>query len=162
MPGSCLNQRLPLTGGCQCGAVRYEIGAMPTLLYACHCKGCQKQSGSAFGMSLFVSRAAVAITAGTPKVWHCTTESGRTQTRLFCGDCGSRLFHNPDANPDQSVLKPGTLDDTGWLRPVAHIFAESAQPWVHLSEEDALVYRNRGVDFPAMLAAWQRALAAGS
>ncbi|MBW4535755.1 MAG: GFA family protein [Pleurocapsa minor HA4230-MV1] len=59
----------PYTGGCQCGQIRYEIQAEPLTLYACHCKECQKQSSSAFGMSMPVPRDAVVILQGQPKQW---------------------------------------------------------------------------------------------
>ena len=58
--------RLPLTGGCQCGGVRYEIKAAPLSLYVCHCTECQRQSGSAFALSLAVPRDAFAVVRGTP------------------------------------------------------------------------------------------------
>ena len=61
--------RLPITGGCQCGAVRYAIAAAPLTVYACHCTDCQRQSGSAFALSLIAPRDAVRITEGTPAVW---------------------------------------------------------------------------------------------
>ena len=55
----------PYTGGCQCGAIRYEIAAKPITLYACHCTDCQKQSASAFGMTFRIHGDALKITAGT-------------------------------------------------------------------------------------------------
>jgi hypothetical protein len=81
------------TGGCQCRQIRYEIRAEPLTLYLCHCQECQKQSSSAFGMSLTVPRDAVVIIQGQPKAWTRKADSGREVTCLFCGDCGTRLFH---------------------------------------------------------------------
>jgi hypothetical protein len=63
------------TGGCQCGEIRYEIHGEPLTFYACHCRECQKQSASAFGLSLTVPREAVKIVQGQPKTW--TRESDR-------------------------------------------------------------------------------------
>jgi hypothetical protein len=59
--------KLPLTGGCQCGAVRYEIAAAPLAVYACHCTDCQRQSGGDFALSLIAPRESVRITKGTRK-----------------------------------------------------------------------------------------------
>ena len=124
--------RLPLTGGCQCAGVRYEIRAAPLTVYACHCSECQRQSGGAFSLSMVVARDAIAIVAGTPREWCRVHPSGRVIRCLFCGDCGVRLWHNPDRNPKVSIVKPGTLDDTKWLRPVGHIWTGSAQAWVDI------------------------------
>ncbi len=93
--------KLPLTGGCQCGAVRYEIDAEPLTVIACHCTQCQ-QSASAFGMTVPVPRAALTIT-----------------------DCGVRLYHEP-ANKAFLNLKAGTFDDTSWDQPRRHIWTERA------------------------------------
>lgn len=125
---------VPYTGGCQCGRIRYEIRAEPLTLYVCHCKDCQKQSSSAFGMSMPVSREAVVIMQGQPKAWSRTGDSGREVVCLFCEDCGTRLFHNPARNPQITNLKPGTLDDTSWVQPVAHQWTKSAQAWVSIPE----------------------------
>jgi hypothetical protein len=64
------------TGGCQCGAVRYEVSREPLALYVCHCRECQKQSASAFGMSLIVRRLEFSVTRGTAKVWSRGTDNG--------------------------------------------------------------------------------------
>jgi hypothetical protein len=124
--------QLPLTGGCCCGGVRYEIRARPTALYCCHCKDCQRQTGSAYAMSMFVPRGAVAITAGAPKCWRRQADSGRFMRCWFCGDCGARLYNEPESRSDVTVIKPGTLDDTSWLDPVGEIWTRSRQPWVPL------------------------------
>lgn len=60
---------LPLTGGCPCEAVRFEVTAMPLLLYACHCTECQRWSGSAFSMSMPVAANSFGLTRGEPKPW---------------------------------------------------------------------------------------------
>jgi hypothetical protein len=124
--------RLPLTGGCCCGQVRYEVRAEPTALYCCHCTDCQRQTGSAYAMSMFVPRRAVAIIAGVPKSWRRQGDSGRFMRCFFCGECGARLYNEPENRPDVTVLKPGTLDDTSWLRPAGDIWTRSKQPWVAL------------------------------
>ena len=124
----------PCRGGCQCGRIRYEIQAEPLTLYACHCTECQRQSGSAFGMSMPVPREAVILLKGEPRQWIRSSESGREVICCFCGECGTRLFHKPTRNPNITNVKPGTLDDTSWLRPVGNLWTRSAQSWINCSE----------------------------
>ena len=89
----------PYTGGCQCGAIRYEITDEPLTVYACHCTGCQKQTASAFALGLWVGRDGFKITQGVPQQWRRTAESGRVIIGNFCGICGSRIYHESEANP---------------------------------------------------------------
>ena len=149
--------RLPLTGGCQCGAVRYAIAAAPSALYACHCTDCQKQSGGAFALSMVVPRAAIRITAGTPREWQrpgAATASGTPALCLLCGVCGARLYHLPSRNPAVAIVKPGTLDDTSWLRPVGHIWTKSAQPWLAIPPDEPN-FSGQPPDYAALQAAWR-------
>lgn len=145
---------LPLTGGCQCGRTRYEIRAEPLTVYACHCVDCQRQSGSAFALSMIVPRDAVALTAGTPRPWRRHHESGRIIDCLFCADCGARLMHQPHSNPKIAVVKPGTLDNARAFAPVGHIWTRSAQPWFHIAH-DAVVYEAQPDSMSGLIAAWQ-------
>lgn len=124
----------PYAGGCQCGAVRYLLRAEPLTLYICHCTECQKQSSSAFGMSMTVMRADVDITHGTPRVFERPAGESHRVVCSYCADCGSRLFHATTRRPDHMNIKPGTLDDTRWLKPVAHVWTRSAQPWVRIPD----------------------------
>ncbi len=104
--------KLPLTGGCQCGALRFEIRAEPLTVYVCHCTECQRQSGSAFGMSVMVPRASLVYTTGAPRRWKRTADSGRAIESDMCETCGVRPVNHPTANDKVSIVKPGTLDDT--------------------------------------------------
>ncbi len=74
---------LPLTGGCACGAIRYEITAMPYLLYACHCTECQRRSGSAFALNMPVATETLRIVKGSPKGWRNVGASGRRRSTGF-------------------------------------------------------------------------------
>jgi hypothetical protein len=120
----------PQTGGCQCGAVRYELRAPPFGVWACHCSLCRKQSGSAFGLSMGVGLDSLVFTQGEPASWTRQAESGHWLDCLYCRDCGSRLIHRRHQNEGRQTLKPGTLDDTSWVAPERHIFTESALDWV--------------------------------
>ncbi len=98
-----------LTGGCQCGETRYAISAAPLALIACHCRECQKQSASAFGMSLIVRRAAVTLTKGETRTWSRKADSGRTVSCVLCVACGTRLWHAKEGF-DYVSIKGGSLD----------------------------------------------------
>jgi hypothetical protein len=146
---------LPLTGGCPCGAARFEVTAMPLLVYACHCTECQRWSGSAFSMSMPVASKSFRIVRGEPKPWHRTGTSGVQSTYWFCGDCGGRVYGERDARLDIRAVRAGTLDDTSWLRPVAHVHMRSAQPWEQLAG-DAECFEIMPKDFWALADKWQR------
>jgi hypothetical protein len=105
------------------------LDAEPIWLVACHCKGCQRQSGSAFGMSMLVKEASLTVT-GPTKRFTRITDSGYENTGVFCPECGVRIYHIPGYAKDVLVLKPGTLDDTSWLRPSHFVWMKSAQGWV--------------------------------
>lgn len=146
---------LPLTGGCQCGAVRYALHAEPMTLYACHCTECQRQTGGSFALSMVVPREALTLTAGTPRSWRRVVEAnGHVIHCLFCGDCGSRLYHHPERAPAIAILKPGTLDDTTWMRPIGHIWTRSAQPWVPIPDH-MVNYETQPGDFGKLSEAWK-------
>ena len=81
-------------GGCQCGAIRYRLLRAPAALYACHCRDCQKQSSSAFGLSMWVERDAVEFTGGrAAHLPHPRAGTGAEKLCAFCGECGTRLWH---------------------------------------------------------------------
>ena len=141
--------RLPLTGGCLCGACRYALRAAPFVVYACHCTDCRRQSGSAYGLSMPAPRAAFAVTQGEPAAWLRTLPSGRRSNVRFCGVCATRLF--AESSPDIVTIRPGTLDDTGWLRPAAQMFMRSALPWACLEDVQGYESRAPGFDEPARL-----------
>ena len=111
------------TGGCQCGAVRYEVSGEPIALYVCHCRECQKQSASAFGLSLEVARADLRLTRGAPRRWTRMTDSGRRLACLFCPDCGTRLWHQAaDRAAATLTVKAGSLDEPVDLSAAVHIW----------------------------------------
>ena len=120
-----------IIGGCQCGACRYTISGPPPPVYACHCRECQKQSASAFGLSIPVARERLELT-GETACYTRLTDSGRVTDCYFCVRCGTRLYHQSQANSDFITVKGGTLDDTAALQPVAHIWVSRKQPWVVL------------------------------
>ena len=121
-----------MTGGCSCGAIRYEIASFPLLLYTCNCTDCQTRSGSAFALNMPVPADAFRILQGEPKAWRSTSPTGVPVISWFCGDCGTRLYGERAGRSDRVNVRAGTLDDTSWLVPAAHFFTrrQSAQAWV--------------------------------
>ena len=112
----------PLSGGCQCGAARYVVSGAPLEIYVCHCRECQKQSASAFGISVSVRPADFRLTEGTIGTWSRGTDSGRTLHCMFCRTCGSRLWHR-SADPALPIsIKGGTLDVPVDLAGAIHIW----------------------------------------
>ncbi len=120
----------PMTGGCLCGAVRYEIHGEPVMQAVCHCSHCQKQAGSAFSTIVGVPETAVVVTQRAPTSYFDSGESGKAVERQFCGTCGSPLFSKVEVAPGLIFVKVGTLDDTAFFQPSAHIWTKSKQCWV--------------------------------
>jgi hypothetical protein len=120
------------SGGCQCGNIRYRIDGKGLALFICHCKDCQIQSGSAFGMSLIVMEDEFHLVQGNLKTFEVSVDSGRRKTCAFCPDCGVRIYNTTG---DRMSIKAGTLDDSTWLKPDAHYWIKSKQPWTQLPED---------------------------
>lgn len=121
-----------MEGGCQCGFIRYRVSGKPLRLNVCHCKDCQKQSGSAFGMSLVVRPESLALTAGEVKTFELQAESGRIKVCAFCPKCGVRIYN---ATAALCSVKAGTLDDTNGLVPDAHYWTSRKQAWAQLPDD---------------------------
>ena len=117
------------SGGCQCGYVRYSLDGEVFRLNICHCRDCQRQSGSAFGMSLVIEPKTLSLTSGELQTFELTADSGRVKTCAFCPKCGVRIYNRTSA---LCSVKAGTLDDTSWLTPDAHYWTRSKQRWTAL------------------------------
>ena len=145
---------LPLAGGCPCAAIRFAVSAMPFLIFACHCKECQRWSGGAFSLSMPVKRVCFSLTRGEPKPWLHTGASGFESAYWFCGKCGGRIFAQRGDRPDIVTLRAGTLDDTSWVRPIAHINLRSAQAWERVPN-NAECFEAMPAAFGALARRWQ-------
>ena len=113
-------------GGCVCGAARYELSAEPITTYCCHCTRCQSRSGSAFGISMIVSQDSLNSLEGE-LTEHVLAVEDRQYPFQRCAECGTPLWATAPHLPGVAVLFPGTLDDSGWVKPKAHIWTQSAQ-----------------------------------
>jgi hypothetical protein len=126
-------------GGCQCGAVRYESAGEPRALYVCYCTECRKQSASAFGMSLVVTRSGFRITQGSPQFWTRPADSGCEVKCAFCPGCGSRLWHERGGITETITIKAGSLDEPVDMTNAIHIWTSRKLPGVIISD-DAMQY----------------------
>lgn len=118
------------TGGCQCGEVRYKSVGESIALYICHCRECQKQSASAFGISLEISRIGFHVTRGIPKYWSRATDSGRELRCAFCLICGSRLWHESDPLSETLSIKGGSLDEPLDVSNAIHVWVTRKLPGI--------------------------------
>ncbi len=121
-----------LEGACQCGSVRYRLEVEPLGLAVCHCRDCQRQTGSAFAMSLDIPTEAFRLLSGELKTFAAECESGRAKECAFCGSCGTRIYHRGEWG---TSIKAGTLDDTSDLKPTAHYWTKRKQPWVQIPQD---------------------------
>ena len=123
----------PFSGGCACGAIRYQVSNAPAAALNCHCLDCQRSSGAPFASGVIVRTEDLSVT-GTPKTCSVRAGSGKLATRSFCSECGSPLFTSGETAPAFVSIRFPTLDDPTAFRPMLDIWTSSAQPWVCLSE----------------------------
>ena len=122
-----------MAGGCLCGQVRYSANTDPVWVGVCHCKNCQRQTGTAFSVLVGIPNTAMSI-QGQLKTFHDTGDSGLRLERNFCPECGSPIFTDVAAMPGIAFIKAGTLDDTSWLDPKMHIYCDSKEQWTPMPE----------------------------
>jgi hypothetical protein len=122
----------PLEGGCSCAKIRYRVEVAPILVHCCHCRLCQRQTGTAFVLNALVETAHVAILGADPRRYDMPTESGRPHGIYRCADCGIAVWSEYSGNVNLRFVRVGTLDDPTALPPDVHIFVRSKLPWVVL------------------------------
>jgi hypothetical protein len=123
-----------MTGGCACGAIRYESSGEPVFSGNCYCRDCQRSSGTAMASVFAVPKATVKIVKGEPRYFDVTADSGKTISRGFCSTCGTPLFSLLAAMPDVMAIKPSTLDDSSRFNPGMSIYTSSAPAWATFAE----------------------------
>ena len=123
-----------ITGGCACGAVRYESSGEPVFSGNCYCRDCQRSSGTAMASVLGVPKASVKILKGDAKYFEVTADSGKKISRGFCASCGTPLFSLLEAMPDLIGIKASSLDDPSQFSPGISLFTSSAPAWAPFVE----------------------------
>ena len=132
---------LPLTGGCGCGAVRFEITQPLGPAVYCHCTRCQRRTGAAAGASARVAPGSFAITAGEQhlKAW----SPGDGFDKVFCGECGSAVLVRDPASGEVAMVRLGEIDGDPGVRPAAHQFVAYAAAWEPLPDDGLPRYDER-------------------
>jgi hypothetical protein len=123
----------PLEGGCDCKYVRYRMRSKPLYVHCCHCRWCQRESGSAFALNALIESERVELLGGAPELVDTPSASGRGQQIARCPHCRVALWsHYSGSGPVASFIRVGTLDEPDHLPPDIHIFTSTKQPWVVL------------------------------
>lgn len=123
------------TGGCACGALRHRLTDAPLVVHACHCRDCQRLTGSAFAINLWIERECVELLTGRPRSFLLTGGSGKPHEVFFCGDCGTTVWSRYHAVPGHTLfVRGGALDDPAAVEPDVHIYLASKLPWLRLPD----------------------------
>ena len=123
-----------IVGGCLCGAVRYKSESEPVMTGVCHCRHCQRQTGTSFSILVAVPKGSLQFEGRPLAAFNDIGESGQPVIRKFCPSCGSPIMSDVAATPTLDWIKAGTLDDVSWLKPQVNMWCETAQPWVEMGE----------------------------
>jgi hypothetical protein len=151
----------PAEGGCDCGAVRYRMESAPLFVHCCHCRWCQRESGSAFALNAMIESDRVTNLRQPPEVVDTPSDSGAGQLIARCASCKVAVWsHYSGAGPAVKFVRVGTLDNPDLLPPQIHIFTTSKQPWVVLPKDIPAVpeYYDREQYWPAESLARRRAI----
>lgn len=123
-----------MEGGCACGAVRYRLTSGPMIVHCCHCRDCQRQTGSGFVVNALIETDRIVVASGAPEPTRMPTDSGRVHDVYRCPRCRTALWSDYGARPALRFVRVGTLDEPVALPPDVHIFTRSKLPWVGLPE----------------------------
>lgn len=123
-----------ITGGCRCGAIRYECQAEPVGTVSCSCEDCKIFYRGVMAAAVILPRAAVNI-SGDPVYFEVVGGSGMPVARGFCAKCGTQLFGKPDIAAQLMSVTAGSLDDHQDFKPQMHVYTGNAYPWLQLAED---------------------------
>jgi hypothetical protein len=123
-----------LEGGCACKAIRYRLTNSPLIVHACHCRDCQRITGGAFVINVWIERKFVEpLTAVAPKTYRLSGGSGNDHDVFFCGTCGTYVWSKYHIAPGNALfVRAGTLDNPAAVEPDVHIFTRSKVSWLQL------------------------------
>ena len=123
-----------LEGRCQCGAVHYRLTQRPFAVHCCHCRDCQRETGTAFALNALIESEFLALTHGTTECVETPSNSGKGQKVHRCPTCRVALWsHYGGMGDAASFVRVGTLLEPDDCPPQVHIFTRSKQPWVTLA-----------------------------
>ncbi len=123
-----------MKGYCTCRETAFEMKARPLFVHACHCRWCQRETGSAFVLNALIEADNLVLEAGDPEIVDTPSESGKGQLISRCPRCKVALWSvYGGAGSRFRFVRVGVLDNPDACPPDIHIFTESKQPWVLLS-----------------------------
>jgi hypothetical protein len=123
-----------LEGGCACGSVRYRLASAPMFVHCCHCRDCQRQTGSAFVLNALIESDRVRLVSGDVDGARVPTDSGRPHVIYRCRSCKIAVWSNYGGVDKMRFVRIGTLDEPAALTPDVHIYVRSKLPWVKSPE----------------------------
>jgi len=124
-----------MDGRCACGEVAYRLAAAPIVVHCCHCRSCQRETGSAFVLNAIVETERLAVLHGEPERVLTPSDSGKGQLIVRCPTCHVALWsHYGGAGEKAAFIRVGTLESPDACPPDVHIYTRSKQPWVVLPE----------------------------
>jgi hypothetical protein len=123
-----------LTGGCGCGAVRFELTAPLMSAGYCHCRRCQRRTGTAASANGRAQQGSFHVLEGEDRLRAWRPEGG--WEKWFCGDCGSALFSRSPEDSSQVGIRLGALDEDPGVRPSARQFVAYAAPWEPIPDDE--------------------------
>nr|WP_166180737.1 GFA family protein [Altererythrobacter segetis] len=128
------NETAALEGHCACGEVRYRLADRPFAVHCCHCRDCQRETGSAFVINGLIETPMVEVIAGSPEMIGTPSASGKGQQIVRCPTCHVALWsHYGGMGEKAAFVRVGTLENPDACPPHVHIFTGSKQPWFELS-----------------------------
>ena len=142
----------PLTGHRTCDDVRYTMTSEPLFVHCCHCRWCQRETGTAFALNALIEADRVVLTRGSPEAVQTPSASGRGQKITRCPRCRVALWSNYAGGGDAvRFVRVGTLDEPDRVPPDIHIYTSTKQPWVLLPAGTPAVpgYYDRRIHWPA-------------
>jgi hypothetical protein len=123
-----------ISGRCVCGKVTYSATAEPIFSGLCHCKTCQRATGSSFGAVVGIPAPSLTV-QGDVTQYDGIGDSGQATHRSFCPVCGASIALSADIMSGVVMLPVGTLDDTSWVKPTMQIYCQAEQDWLNLGGE---------------------------
>lgn len=122
-----------MEGGCTCRQLRYRLTGTPLIVHACHCRWCQRETGTAFALNALYEAERVTHLGAEPEMVLTPTQSGKGQRVARCASCRVSIWSNyPQAGPAVRFVRVGTLDEPDRLPPDMHIYTSSKQAWLTL------------------------------
>ena len=123
-----------VTGGCLCGAVRYQAKPKQDTAYYCHCRDCQIGSASTFTVAVFCDQRDFQLKSGRLSTYSTTADSGRRLERKFCPQCGTPMIWTGEGFPGVVLVSLSSLDDPEAYQPVHEGWTDSAVSWCRIPE----------------------------